>query len=426
MSDDNTRDVLVSHSHKPTEPLSIHISGSQTLVHRPSSRRHWRSARPALYTGSDPNTNWQATLETLTTASQRGVVATLIGAHAAAAKQIVETLLDSHKPDDAEAPCSTTEMEILHAQAPDFMALISHQVRIPPFDRAGEQIRRCVELGQWVAVPDQSLAARALEDVLSNVFLGFMTHHQRLLEGLRKGPIVIIRASDDVLAEAVLASAQTNWTHSVVLIEPEVVYPNILVVEREPDPWSDDSDPNARLNAVLGRSPVSSDQRVDQPRPRFPRLIDFPPRVKDDLVARVAAGDVGPESMRLAVEIGFTRPAETWFAEWGLREFPDDNWFTTSSPKEPPDDYNFYFRGPMGIDLAGPWIITATDKQLKRFGSIDHSSDGALMEQALREVMRSRSRFLIMNEGTGLSLNSEELQAVAESVARSLSLPISS
>lgn len=86
----------------------------------------------------------------------------------------------------------------------------------------------------------------------------------------------------------------------------------------------------------------------------------------------------------------------------------------------------FYFRGPMGIDLAGPWIITATDKQLKRFGSIDHSSDGALMEQALREVMRSRSRFLIMNEGTGLSLNSEELQAVAESVARSLSLPISS
>lgn len=232
----------------------------------------------------------------------------LRGAHPAAVRPLVETLLDGHAPGDPEAPrvrvCFSPHelldvpvgarvvlvgaerapewlnihrpvvwerelvillwveddaLEHLRRNAPDFLDWVSHRIEVPWFapEEAVAELHLALTRVKWIAVAGPELVAVAAEGRLE-IEAGW--HYGDLKTLLDCGDVVVRGVDDDdQLWRLMLAHAEVRWRYRIVLAEPIVLPPTVELIDARIEDWEQSAGrlesrgvEHARLVAALG------------------------------------------------------------------------------------------------------------------------------------------------------------------------------
>lgn len=282
----------------------------------------------------------------------------LSGAHPAAVKPLVETLLEGHAPGDPQAPCvhvcfsprelqdapagarvvlvgaerepewlnlhrpvvrerslvlllwvTDLGLEPLRRNAPDFLDWVSHRVEVPRFapEEAARELELALARAKWIAVAGAELVAVAAE---GRHELDAKQHYDDLAGALESGDVLVRGLErDDELWRLLIAHAEVQWRHRVVLAEPRILPPFSWIVDARVEDWEQGAVrleslgvDHARLVAGLQSSPGA-------PRLPFASALEIDePHV--ELLGRVARAQLDHTAARLAQDLGLEDLAE--------------------------------------------------------------------------------------------------------------------
>lgn len=384
----------------------------------------------------------------------------LVGVHPAAAKPVVQTLLEGRAPSDPEAPCvrvcvsphellevpvgarvvllnavraaewlnlnrpvvserglamflwlTTDEWTELRAAAPDFVDWVSHRVVVPRFGPAMDELRRALRGSRWVAVLDRGVATAAFPET-DAVWLDPTADYEDVRRSMEAGPVVLRGPffGRRTLMQYILTHTMAGWQHPVVLVEPKVIPLMIRVVPCEENPWrSPDDFPAGRLEASLEVIRMTSISRALEEEDI--EVIDFP-RTFHRLVALVDSQDPDLECLWIAAKLGLFELTVIWLLAWIKREGIQADWTWTPSNAH------------IWASAIFPQIAYAISQ------SRIVKNQNTTRDLALREAIRSYGDFAVlggyMDEDVlvpdGIqSFNHERLQDLVDSVIRRLS-----
>jgi DNA-directed RNA polymerase specialized sigma24 family protein len=287
------------------------------------------------------------------------MVVLLRGAHPAAVRPLVEALLEGHAPGDAEAPCVrvcfsphelldapvgarvvlvgaerasewlnvhrpvVTERELvlllwvedgalehLRRSAPDFLDWVSHRIEVPWFAPAWAvaELGRALGRVNWIAVAGSELVAMTAEGRRE---IEASRHYDDIASAMDSGDVLVRGLKlDDELWRLMIAHAEVQWRHRVVLAEPDVLPPFVWVIDARIEEWEQSARrleslgvEHARSFAALGSSSGGASQ---QPFARA-LAVDEPHM---ELLCRVARLQVDPSAVRLAQDLGLDDVSE--------------------------------------------------------------------------------------------------------------------
>jgi hypothetical protein len=285
------------------------------------------------------------------------MVVLLRGAHPAARKLLVETLLEGRSPGDPEAPCvrvcfsphelldaplgarvvlvgaerapewlnvhrpvvwerelvlllwvEDDALEPLRRNAPDFLDWISHRVEVPWFAPEGaveELVRAHLSKTTWIAV-----AGAELVEVLAAHprKINANQRYDELVSAMLAGDLLVRTLErDEDLWRLMIAHAEMQWRHRVVLADAGVLPPFVWVIDARLEDWEQSARrleslgvEHARLVAALQRSPE---------RARIARGLAID-HAHMDLLGRMARGERDETAVKLARELGLDDVAD--------------------------------------------------------------------------------------------------------------------
>ncbi len=292
----------------------------------------------------------------------------LRGAHPAAVRPLVETLLEGHAPGDPEAPCvrvcfspqelldapvgarvvlvgaerapewlnihrpvvwerelvlllwvDDDALERLRRNAPDFLDWVSHRIEVPWFapEKAVAELQLALTRVKWIAVSGEELvveASRGRRELDAN------RPYDDLAAAMDSGDVLVRRVeTDDQLWRLMIAHAELRWRHRVVLAEPKVLPPFVVLISAGVEDWERLANrlealgmENPRLVAALSDSP----NEARGSRVRALTIDD----THMELLGRVAREQLDDASVSLARDLGLADVADalelaTWSDE---------------------------------------------------------------------------------------------------------------
>jgi hypothetical protein len=296
------------------------------------------------------------------------MVVLLRGAHPAAVRPLVETLLEGHAPGDAEAPCVRVcfsphelldapvgarvvlvgaerepgwlnihrpvvwerelvlllwvedgELEHLRRNAPDFLDWVSHRIEVPWFAPEGAvaELERALGRVKWIAVRGVELVAAAAE---GRQEIEAFRQYDDLATAMDGGDVLVRGVeTEDQLWRLMIAHAELRWRHRVVLAEPKVLPPFVVLIDTGVEDWEQRAGrlealgvEHPRLVATLRDSP----DEARGPRARALTIDD----AHMELLGRVAREQLDHTSVSLARDLGLADVADalelaTWSDE---------------------------------------------------------------------------------------------------------------
>jgi len=392
--------------------------------------------------------------------SDGGIVVALVGVHPAAAKPVVQTLLEGWAPSDPEAPCvrvcvsahelleapvearvvllnavrdaawlnlnrpvvserglamflwlTTDEWTELRSAAPDFVDWVSHRVVVPRFGPAMDELRRALRGSRWVAVLDGSVARAAFPET-DAVWLDAGATYEEMVRGMEAGPAVLRDTTFGhvVLMQAILAHAAAGWQHPVVLVEPKVIPLTIRVISREEITWeSSNLLAMSRVEAALQETRTAPVLRAIK-KERI-EVIGFG-RSFHELVARIGSQGPDPTCIWLATKLGLWGVTGAWFRVWVEREGLHAQW-------------------PWSSEVVPTWATLILPMIANQIPHSEVGVDAArVLDLVLREAIELRTDFVKVERhasedsawhGTDFHLDRESLRDVIDANVRRLS-----
>lgn len=284
----------------------------------------------------------------------------LRGAHPAAAQPLVQTLLEGHAPDDPGAPCvrvcfcpselldvppqarvvlrsvdrdpawlnrhrpvvqerslavfvwgNEEQLASLRTHAPDFLDWVSHRIDIPMFApaHARARLRRVLTHSRWAALRGSPSLVASLGGTWHEVDAS--QPFGELFEAMTSSDVVVGSLEDDKDAwRLMIAHAQAQWAHRVLLVEPSVIPPVVPLVDARAARWEDLAEtlrahhrPYPRLEAALRdleHEAVARRPLIVAPEPNFMEVL------------RTAAHREDARALGQAIDVGLTDVAEYW------------------------------------------------------------------------------------------------------------------
>lgn len=281
----------------------------------------------------------------------------LRGAHPAAVRPLVETLLEGHAPGDPEAPCvrvcfsphelldapvgarvvlvgaerapewlnihrpvvwerelvlllwvEDDALEHLRRNAPDFLDWVSHRIEVPWFapQDAVAELQQALARVTWIAVAGAelvSVAAEGLREIEASwrydEIMSAMERNDVLVRGLER---------DEELWRLLIAHAEVRWRHRVLLVEPRVLPPFVWVIDARIEDWEQ----NARRLELLGAAHARLVAALDMGRasrsPLARWLAINEPHM--ELLGCVARSQLDDTTVKLARALGFPDVAD--------------------------------------------------------------------------------------------------------------------
>lgn len=283
----------------------------------------------------------------------------LRGAHPAAVKPLVETLLEGRAPGDPAAPCvrvcfsphelldapvgarvvlvgaerapewlnthrpvvserelmlllwvEDEALEHLRRNAPDFLDWVSHRIEVPWFAPEGAvaELHRAMARVTWIAVAGAELVNVAAEGRLE---IEAKQHYDEIANVMEIGDVLVRGLEhDDELWRLLIAHAAVGWGHHVVLAEPCVLPPCMWIIDARIEDWEKSARrlesigvEYARLVAALESSPGRAT------RPLLARRLAID-EAHMELLGHVAREQVNPAAVKLAQDLGLDDIAE--------------------------------------------------------------------------------------------------------------------
>lgn len=206
------------------------------------------------------------------------------------------------------------EVQVLRREAPDFLDWVSHRIDVPAFPpaHAVAELRRVLARFRWVAVRGMAVAISDLPGAWQE--LRGLPLYGQLVETLKAGDVVMRGlASDDDAWRLLLAHAEVQWPHRVLLDDPQVVPPLVPLVDGTSADWEtlarqleEGGVPHARIEAALrglGALPATHPARI--------RVLDGRAPLRP-LLQTAARSEIGGSAASDAMALGLEDVAESW------------------------------------------------------------------------------------------------------------------
>lgn len=292
----------------------------------------------------------------------------LRGAHPAAVRPLVETLLEGHAPGDPEAPCvrvcfSPQELldapvgarvvlvgperapewlnihrpvvwerelvlllwveddafEHLRRNAPDFLDWISHRIEVPWFapEEAVAELQLALTRVKWIAVAGVELVVEASKGRRE---IEASRPYDDLAAAMDSGDILVRGVeTDDQLWRLMIAHVELRWRHRVVLAEPKVLPPFVVLIDTGVEDWEQRAGRLESLGVAHPRLVAALSESPDQARGSRARALTIDD-AHMELLGRVAREQVDHTAVTLARDLGLADVAEalelaTWSDE---------------------------------------------------------------------------------------------------------------
>lgn len=208
------------------------------------------------------------------------------------------------------------ELQVLRRQAPDFLDWVSHRIDVPAFASASAiaELRRLVGSLRWVA-------AQGMDPPLAELggswnALQIVPGYEALLAAFETSDVVVPRlAHEDDVWKLLIAHAQVQWRHRILLLDPKLVPPFVPLVHDWPADWealAHRLESQGVLNAGLEAALRDLDAGSAWMRTRVPPRVLSPSPALRDLLGAAARGEIDAGAAALAMEAGFHDMAESW------------------------------------------------------------------------------------------------------------------
>lgn len=290
----------------------------------------------------------------------------LRGAHPAAVRPLVETLLEGHAPGDPEAPCvrvcfspqelldapvgsrvllvgaerapewlnihrpvvwerelvlllwvEDDALEQLRRNAPDFLDWVSHRIEVPWFapERAMAELQLALTRVKWIAVAGVELVVEASKGRRE---IEASRPYDDLAAAMDGGDVLVRGVETNAqLWRLMIAHAELRWRHRVVLAEPKVLPPFVGIIDARIEDWEQRA---VRLESLAVEHPRLVAALESSPeRAPFARMLAID-EAHMNLLGRVAREQLDDITVGLARELSLDDAADAL----DLRTWSDD------------------------------------------------------------------------------------------------------